>query len=171
MKTFYNIISILIFSLSTTLLLYLTINTNTAEENANNIYFQIHGQVINPGIYQTTKGTRLFEAINLAGGLKDDFILDLRNINLSGVIKDGQNIYISNDITNQESVFKDDSPIQELININIASLNELDLLPGVGPSTAQKIVDNRPYEAIEDLKKVPGIGDSKFNKLKDLITI
>ena len=57
------------------------------------------------------------------------------------------------------------------ININTASQSEIETLPDIGPSRAQGIIENRPYDSIEDIQKVPGIGEVTFQKLKDLITV
>ncbi len=57
------------------------------------------------------------------------------------------------------------------ININTANQSELETLPGIGPSKAQDIIENRPYSSIEGIKKVPGIGEATFQKIKDLITV
>jgi len=57
------------------------------------------------------------------------------------------------------------------VNLNTATLDELDTLPGVGPATAQRIVEGRPYGAIDDLMRVKGIGQATFDKLKDLVTV
>ena len=57
------------------------------------------------------------------------------------------------------------------ININAASQSEIETLPGIGPSKAQGIIEHRPYDSIEEIKKVPGIGEATFQKIKDLITV
>lgn len=138
------------------------------------IYIDIKGQILNPGVYKITKDSRLFQLLSLAGGITSN--ADTLAINLSLKLYDQQVIYIPS--------FEDDYPlivdviddnIPSIININSASKDLLDTLPGVGPSTAQSIIDYRTstgsFESIEDIMNVTGIGEATFNEIKDLITI
>lgn len=138
------------------------------------IYIDIKGQVQNPGVYKVLIDSRLFQLLVLAGGTTSE--ADTLAINLSLKLYDQQVVYIP--------AYEDDYPIisevindssQALININSASLQLLDTLPGIGPSTAQSIVDYRTdvgfFESIEDIMKVTGIGESTYNEIKDLITV
>jgi competence protein ComEA len=149
--------------------------TQTPEENL--IYRQlvhISGAVSNPGVYEFPEDTRVAEIIEKAGGLKEDADKEFisKNINLAQKVKDEQKIFIPymslaagiSDTNISESV-------TGLININSASPSELDALPGIGPATAQKIIDARPFESVEELLDVSGIGDTKFNDIAALVTI
>jgi comEA protein len=133
----------------------------------------ISGGVKNPGVYAINEDTRISDLINTSGGLTENADLSFldEKINLAQKVKDEDHIYIPtlNLIGSENNI--SESPSTGLININTASLSDLDTLPGVGESTAQLIIDNRPYSSIEDLKNVRGIGDSKFNSIAELITI
>ncbi len=161
----------------TVLFLVLAIFIDYRLNEFNHIYIQIHGEVKKPGVYKLPIGSRLYDAVKLAGGFNNDYKLDLRQINLSAPLKDGENILIGNKDSKEEYAksnyntknnFIDQ---QKIININTANISELDNLPGIGRSTAQKIINSRPFESIEDIKKVSGIGDKKFEQIKNLITV
>ena len=144
------------------------------------IVVHITGSIQNPGIVTIPEGSRIIDVISSAGGVTPD--ADFSKINLAYIVSDAQKIYIPsvNDNFNEsnyisdlpgENVLEDSSTS---ININTASQSELETLPGVGPSTALKIIDYRSkngnFKKIEDIMNVPGIGESKFNNLKDYIT-
>ncbi|MBO5142915.1 MAG: helix-hairpin-helix domain-containing protein [Clostridia bacterium] len=158
------------------------------------IYVHIEGAVNNPGIKKVPVGTRVFELIQMASGELLD--ADISKINLASIVKDEQKIYVpfkvieNTDVTtnsgynqnanNNQNVTKDSQNVSInnnsiLVNINTASSEELQKLEGIGPSMAQKIINYRLeigyFMAIEDIKKVSGIGESKFDKIKDNITI
>lgn len=158
------------------------------------IYVDIGGEVQNPGVYQIPEGTRLFQVIEEAGGLKETAAAD--SINQAEPVIDGQKIivgsldaaspyYIGSSVISSTS--GQDRNISEskgavritadgvLVNINLATLEDLQVIPGVGPSTAQKILDyrnaNGPFQKPEDLKKISGIGEKTYENLKDFIEI
>lgn len=158
-----------------------TINT----ESNNKIIVEIKGEVNNPSIYTLDEGSRIYELIDLAGGLTP-FGND-KNINKASVLVDGQCIVIGN-ITDEEdalSIATLSNDINEFvplgqstddkININKASKDDLMKLSGVGESKAQAIIDYREsiggFKDIYELKNVDGIGDKTVEKLKDSITI
>lgn len=137
------------------------------------------GAIKNPGVYQVVKGSYLYELVSRAGGLAEDAAVEQINlafridtnqmIRLPSLAEAGEgNATISPDVYPVESG-------QGLIDINRATLEELDSLPGVGPSTAQAIISfrekNGPFESVEELMKIPGIKESRFNALKDMICI
>lgn len=155
---------------------------NTISENTSNkkIIIHIYGCVVDEGIVELTEGARINDAINSAGGSTLD--ADLSRINLAYQLKDGEKVYVPsiNDEENIEAITSSsydssDSSSSGLININTATQSELETLNGIGPSTALKIIqfrkDNGKFDSIEDLKNVPGIGDSKFNGIKDSICV
>lgn len=148
-------------------------NTDKTEEN---ILVHISGAVNNEGVIELENNSRIKDAIEKAGGLKEN--ADISNINLASILEDGIKIYIPTIEENKEEVnnVKDECNYNDnYININTATQAELESLPGIGPSTALKIInyrkENGKFSSIEDIKKVSGIGESKFNSIKDLIKV
>lgn len=150
--------------------------TSIVKENENNkdgisyIYVDIDGAVINPGVYELTEGSRVNDAINAAGGLKEKAVT--KNLNKARKLVDGEKIYIyeEGEIKEEES----DSCQNELIDINTASLNILMTLPGIGEVYGKRIIEyrnNKRFNTIEEIKNIQGIGDKTFEKLKELITV
>lgn len=163
---------------------------NTTEENNNQEKIVIHitGAIWNEGIYELEENSRIADAVKMAGGLKED--ADLKQINLAYVLEDGMKINIpsKNESTNEsrneasnntenyitkENLNSSNNTKTSKININSATQTELETLPGIGPSTALKIINYRKekgkFNKIEDIKNVNGIGESKFNKIKEFI--
>jgi competence protein ComEA len=156
------------------------------------ITVDIAGAVNNPGVYSFNQGSRIVDAIDKAGGFSKEvgYRYVSMKMNLSSLIEDHQKIYIpfqeelyceiktlqyvEVQPTPQEQDFEDDNTsdsTQTCININTATLDELVTLNGVGESTAQKIIDARPFETIEDILNVAGIGDATFEKFKHDICV
>lgn len=151
-------------------------------EKINKIKIYVTGEVNNPGVFEMEENSRIEDAINLAGGLTPS--ANIKNVNLAFVLEDGQKLYIPNindkeieyiSKENGENIIDGTKSSSSKININKASLEELQSLPGVGASLAQKIItyrtENGKFNSIDDLKKVSGIGDKKFEGLKDNISI
>lgn len=140
------------------------------EEKPTYIYIDLKGEVINPGVYKVESNTRLYQLIHMAGGLTQE--ADTLRINLSITLFDEDVIYIPN-INDDPSDNPIIDPQDERIDINRASFEQLQTLPGIGPTTAQNIIDYRNevgyFETIEDIKNVSGIGEATFNTIKDLI--
>jgi competence protein ComEA len=146
------------------------------------LVIQVTGAVPRPGVYALAQGSRVQDAISAAGGFLID--ADKTGINLARALADGEQLDIPY-ISSSSPVIQDASTPAataatsvsnaELININTASPDELDTLPGIGPTTAQKIIDyrtqNGPFISIEDIINVSGIGPGTYEKLKDLITV
>ena len=137
------------------------------------LFVDISGQVNSPGVYEIGEGKIVWDLVELAGGFSEKVDLEFvaKNINLSRKLVSEDKIYIPQKGEFVDGSIGPGSGQSERVNLNTASLEELDTLSGVGPSTAQKIIDSRPYKAIEDLKNVPGIGDARFEELKDKVTI
>lgn len=137
---------------------------NPEEEVNNTIYVELKGKVKFPGIYEINGEKCLFEIIELAGGLLDT--ADFENINLV------QTINISCSITIPEKISVEKPA---LININYASLEQLITLPGIGKVLGNKIIEYRKtvglFLTIEQIKEIPGIKESVYNQIKDLITV
>jgi competence protein ComEA len=153
------------------------------------IVIQVIGEVTRPGVYTLQDGSRVEDAVNSAGGLLAD--ADSNSVNLAARLEDGQQIKIPAQAgSGASSTISGSSPAPfsvvatltptaiaqaTLININIATIQQLDTLPGIGPVTAQSIVTYRqqhgPFQHIEDIMNVPGIGPATFDHIKDLITV
>ena len=156
------------------------------KEEIENIIVHVSGCVNKEGIVELPINSRVIDAINYAGGVKEN--ADLSEINLASILEDGIKIYIpslqekTENALNQNNELNISSKINEnissnstqKININTATQEQLDTLPGIGQSTALKIIEyrkeNGKFKKIEDIKQIKGIGEAKFNKLKDLIT-
>ncbi len=141
------------------------------------IYIDIGGEVKKPGVYEMDSGARVYEVIDQAGGLTEE--ADTSSINQAEMIEDGSKIYIPSvsekeaDTGSEHRSGIDDK--SGSININTADADELQSIPGIGPVTAEKIIDyrktNGPFTNIEDLKLINGIGDKTFEKMKDKVSI
>jgi len=155
-------------------------NLEITEDISSEIIVHITGSIQNPGIVTIPKGSRIIDVISSAGGATSD--ADFSKINLAYIVSDAQKIYIpsiNDDFseTNYISSLPGKNVLEEnlstKININTASQSELETLPGVGPSTALKIINYRTkngnFEKIEDIMNIPGIGEAKFKNLKDYI--
>ena len=148
---------------------------STKDDSNTDIYVHICGAVINPGVYQVPAGTRVYQALELAGGSSDDAYLS--GINLADKLADGQKVYIPAEGENAEGILSTDSGgVQSvMVNINTASEAELMTLPGIGQSRAKDIINYRVknglFESINDIMKVSGIKEAAFEKIKDLIKV
>lgn len=158
--------------------------TNTLEEEKNEIVVHITGAIKQEGVYKLEENSRVTDIVELAGGLRED--ADMSKINLALILEDGMKINIpsinenfeeSEDkvVENTIDINKSENNKTKKININTASKEELDTLPGIGEATAQKIIEyrnkNGKFSNIEEIKEVSGIGDSKFEKIKDYIKV
>lgn len=141
------------------------------------IAIHVSGAVLNPGVYELPEGSRANDAIEAAGSASEDAVPDA--LNLARVLSDGEQIIVPT-VEEQERLEEAAVAGQTLdaggkVNINTATVEQLDSLPGVGESTAQKIIadreENGPFGSPEDLKRVSGIGDKKYEDLADLITV
>lgn len=141
------------------------------------IMVHISGQVYNSGIIQLVMGDRVVDAVKLAGGLTKD--ADLDRINLAKKVVDEEKIYIpkigevelnENTLISQDTNSSDNATGK--ININICTSEQLEGLPGIGEVIASRIIEYRssqPFRNIDELKNVSGIGDKKFEDIKDLV--
>jgi competence protein ComEA len=154
-----------------------------------NIVIHVIGEVKKPGVIKLKEGSRIIDAINKCGGQTED--ADLSKINLAYVLDDGSQVYIpriKEDIQNTtimkteagnnvivNNVTQTNDGKDPKVNLNTATLEKLITLPGVGESTAQKIIEyrnkNKKFKSIDELKNVAGIGEAKFNALKDFIYV
>lgn len=151
--------------------------TTEQEENSSGeqFYVDISGAVNSPGVYEVDSETRLFELINLAGGLKSE--ADLDAINRAEFLTDGQKVVIPSKISESNTDAGTTVPNASSngkININTADKTLLMEIPGVGEVIASRIIEYRKdtrFRSIEDIKEVSGIGDATFEKMKDSITV
>lgn len=155
---------------------------STPEPATDPVFVHIDGAVVAPGVYEMTGSLpRVNDAVMAAGGLAGD--ADTSALNLAAVLSDGEKIYVprqgevvagqaSSGAASGSDVGASSSGVT---NINTATAEELDSLPGIGPSTAAAIVEDRerngPFASPEDLMRVSGIGEGKFSKLKDQIRV
>lgn len=161
------------------------IEDNTKISQNTEIIIHIAGAVENEGIQKLPENSRVADAIEAAGGLTSD--ANVNCINLAQKIADGQKIYIPfnneeetsvekmSEVNIQEPVQIIDNTTEKLVNINTATQTELETLSGIGTSTATKIInyrkENGKFKSIEDIKNVSGIGESKYENIKNNITI
>jgi competence protein ComEA len=158
------------------------------------IAVHVVGAVPRPGLYELAEGARVQDGIDAAGGLLAEASVD--TLNLAALLVDGQQLVIPyadgravSTAAGEEGVELPSSefdvppeateepffdPGVELLNLNTATLEELEALPGIGPTLAQRIIDYRDqngFYAIEDIMNVSGVGQSTFDQIKDLITV
>ena len=173
----------------------------TKEKEVEKIKVDIKGMVINPGVYEIEKSSRVIDIINLAGGLIEG--ADTDSINLSKIVSDEDVIiiYSNNDYNKIKEEYEkkidychsddNDSCVEDvvsinnkddnanngnsIININEASIDELTTLPSIGEAKAKKIIEyrqiNGEFNSIEEIKNISGIGDNIFEKIKDYIKV
>lgn len=140
------------------------------------------GAVNSPGVYYLPSGSRVHEAVEMAGGLTDEAAEDY--VNMASLLEDGEQLYIPTqeeaeeeglEIDSASSSSGSDSSSESLININTASSEELQTLSGIGEAKAAAIIsyreENGDFESIEDIMNVSGIGESTFENIKDYITV
>lgn len=164
------------------------------EEIEDSILVHISGAVHQEGIVELKTNSRISDAIEKAGGIKEE--ASLEDINLAYKLEDGMKIHIptkqekentkteeikesvttsSGLVSKEETNNKTEDTKNAKVNINTATQTLLETLPGIGPSTAMKILEYRKekgrFKSIEDIKEVSGIGEAKFEKMKDFISI
>lgn len=139
--------------------------TNTA------IVVDIEGAVEKPGVYELPNRSRLLTALKKAGGLSvgADRYLIAKNFNLAKKLSDEEKIYLPFLEERDQNILG--VYHSTLTNINTASISQLELLPGIGPARAQKIIDNRPYQQLEELITKKILGEGTYAKLVELISL
>lgn len=154
------------------------------QENDEEIYIHITGEIKNEGVITLKKGSRIIDAIEKAGGVTEN--ADLSKINLVYILSDGQKLVIPKQNANNNEptitseggtniIQSEVNDKSKKININTATQTELETITGVGPSLAGKIIEyrkkNGKFKSKEDVKNVTGIGESKYETIKELIDI
>ena len=149
-----------------------------AEELGSKLVADVAGAVIKPGVYELKAGARINEALIAAGGLGEEADREWveKNLNLAAKVTDGQKIYIPSEGETEKV-----APLQgkgttfvtrlDLVNINTASSAELDTLWGVGEATAKKIIDSRPYGAVEELLTKKAVKNNVYEAIKDSVSV
>lgn len=131
-----------------------------------NISVHVVGEVASPGLYQLPIGSRVSDVIDLAGGVSED--ASSASVNLARILIDGEQIIVKSGVEHQQE-------LDSKISINDSDADELDQLPGVGPSIASKIIDfrerNGPFRSLEQLTEVSGIGPKMLENIKDLVRL
>lgn len=157
-------------------------NQNEQPIEVETIKVDIKGAINSPGVYTVRVGERVIDIIDRAGGLMND--ADAAKVNLSQKVADEMVIYIPklgeenipvDMIGTTSSSTSSSAAIDGKVNINSADIAALDTLPGIGPSKAEAIIEyrdtNGPFQAVEDLLNISGIGEKTFEKLKDKVTV
>lgn len=131
------------------------------------------GAVARPGVYELPEGSRVYEAVALAGGLSQE--ASQTAVNQAELLADGQMIRIPTEEEQQSGAADEAAHADGLVNINTADLEELKTLPGIGDSKARSIIayreQNGAFGAVEDIKNIEGIKDGVFAKLKGCIKV
>lgn len=151
-----------------------SINQNS--NNTNKIFVDIDGAVNNPGVYEINEDSRLVNLIELAGGLTDEAMT--LGLNKAEKLKDGSYYYIfkiGEEVNVDAKEIMGSEEKSNLININIATLEELMKLPGIGESKGKAIIEYREnvgrFTSIDDLANVSGIGNKTVEKLREFVDI
>ena len=159
-----------------------SVNENIAEETTNftgKMYVDISGEVKNPGVYEVSEGTRLFQVIEMAGGLEKN--ADINSLNQAETVYDGQKIIVNasglSDLSSGETKNAGGSTgiSNGKVNLNMADSATLQTIPGIGPSKADRILEYRKtmgrFKSIEDIMNITGIGEKTFESIKDYLTV
>lgn len=125
----------------------------------------VDGAVRKPGVYRLKNGDRVLDAVEQAGGALAK--ADLSVLNLAEKVKDGQKIVVPS----KAQITGTASPAGGKVSLNSAAQKQIESLPGIGPSTAKRIIEARPFIKLEDIMKVNRIGKKSFEKLKDKISL
>lgn len=143
----------------------------TSSSASAKIKADIEGAVVKPGVYELVSGSRIQDLLIEAGGLGSEADREWlgKNLNLAAKLVDGGKIYIpTKNTTNNTNTT---NTTNNLISVNAASLAQLAQLPGIGPAIAQKIIDNRPYQTLDELVSKKAVAASIFEKIKDKISL
>ena len=167
-------------------------NEQSTNETQVQLFVHVCGSVNDPGVYAVAEGTRIYQAVELAGGMAED--ANESYLNMAEVVSDGQKIYVPSQQEQPEENGNEMSGLAGMtsnaggsqsglesgqtgskVNINTATKEQLMTLPGIGESRANDIITyrqtNGKFSEIEDIKNISGIKEAAFNKIKDQITV
>ena len=138
------------------------------------LIIDVAGKVKNPDVYELPQGSRVIDAIKAAGGVGKGG--DSSGVNMARLLEDGEQIFIESSSSSSRSLSTTSAGTRGgKVNLNRANLAELDGLPGVGPVLASRIVEwrskNGNFKSVDELRRVSGIGDTKFNELKEVVVV
>jgi competence protein ComEA len=137
------------------------------------LIINVAGKVKNPGVYQLPQGSRVVDAIEAAG--KQLKGVDISDINLARILVDGEQILVGGSRAASGKAAPKKITADNPLDINRASIAQLDTLPGIGPVTAQRIIDYRTkvgrINTVDELKKISGLGGAKFEEIKNLLRV
>lgn len=176
-KTYIICITIIILSIISIIIQYIdknnkiNLNSVTTEDKQEKIAVYINGEVNNPGVYYLDPNSRLYELLDMCGGITEK--ANINNINLARKLVDSDMITIT-EKTKENLEYLEESENSDKVNINTASKEEIMTLNGIGEQTAIKIIEYREtnrFNEIEDLMNVKGIGVSKYEVIKDDICV
>ena len=148
---------------------------NEVVEDVDTIKVHIAGEVLNEGIYEIEEGSRVDDIIKTAGGTTEN--ANLASVNLAYELSDGEKIYIPSifDDENEYNLSSGNTNVSGKININKANSEELQKINGIGEALANRIIsyrnENGRFSSVEDIKNVSGIGDKKYESIKEYIAI
>ena len=149
-----------------------------AESAETFLYVHVTGAVTKPGLYEMPQGSRVKDAVDAAGGFSKD--AQQESVNLARLLSDGEQVVVASKSaaapsSSSASLSPSTSARGGKVNINSANAEQLMGIDGIGEATAAKIIayreENGPFKSIEDIKDVSGIGDKKFESMKDSITV
>lgn len=151
---------------------------DASEATSEKLYVHVAGQVADPGLYRLDEGARVAAAIEAAGGAVGE--ADLGRVNLAARVRDGQQVYVP--ATDEPGhpgapggagAGAEDQ--QSVVNVNTATAEQLETLPGIGPARAQDLIEwrteNGPFETVEDLLQVSGIGPATLDRLREQVRV
>ena len=153
------------------------INSGLVQENLSespiDLIINVAGKVNNPGVYQLPQGSRVIDAIKAAGNQRNG--VDISDINLARILVDGEQILVGSPKPSSGKIVAKKITIDNPLDINRATITQLDTLPGIGPVTAQRIIDYRTkvgrINSVDELKKISGLGGTKFEEIKSLLRV
>ncbi len=145
---------------------------NGEESFPDRVVVHVAGEVKDPGVFTLDTGSRVQDALMAAGGGTEE--AEVHALNLAAELVDGQRVYVPRVGEVEETMGLAAGSDNQRVNLNTASLDELETLPGIGPALAQRIVDHREanglFRNIEEIKEVSGIGDKRFADMEERIS-
>jgi competence protein ComEA len=152
---------------------HVSLASPSASSSGRLIFVHVAGSVKRPGLYELPEGSRVNDAVIAAGGAASG--ADLDALNLAAKVKDGDKVLVPAKGAGGGAQAPPDGSGGALVNLNTATADQLETLPGIGPSTAQKIIayrtDHGGFRTVDDLLNVPGIGPRKLDQIKPHVTV